>query len=108
VQASLAAGDLTGDGVPELVIGLEATRMDDSGDLQFDPKGQAGAVLVIDREGNTLVQRAFKEQVNLVFVGVPTKPGEPAFVTVVTDQRVQKLKLDLNAKAGGAKKEITP
>lgn len=74
VQAMVASGDLTGDGQPEIVVGMSATGYGEDSRLDFSEENRAGALIVLSRDGERLAQRA-TDAIDFLFVGQPTKSG---------------------------------
>jgi thiol-disulfide isomerase/thioredoxin len=98
VQSCVAAGDLTGDQEPEMVVGLSATRSRGPGaGLEFGAGNQAGAIIVLSSDGKVVSQRATK-QVDLVFVGRPTEPGKPGPLLVSIAGRLHRVNLKAEAR----------
>jgi cytochrome c biogenesis protein CcmG/thiol:disulfide interchange protein DsbE len=91
VQCCVAAGDLTGDGEPEMVAGLSAIRHGGASGLQFGAGNQAGSVIVLSKDGKRLSQRSVADGVDLLFVGKPKEKGKPANLLVASKGRLQRL-----------------
>ncbi len=94
-QAGVAAGDLDGDGVPEMVVGIGAIRSNEDSGLEFGPGNETGLLIVLDAEGNPLAQRAM-DQVDFVHVGVPDgTEGGRGVIVIGVNGRLRRVNLEL-------------
>lgn len=90
----VAAADLTGDGVPEIVLGISTFKMKRTAENEYMHDQPSASLAILDWEGNLLAQRRVGNHIQLLIVGEPGSPGEPAQILVGTDQRVRRFTFD--------------
>jgi peroxiredoxin len=80
VNANLAVGDLTGDGVPEFVAGVTVAKMRKMGENSWTTENQRGYLLVLDAQGAPLVCKRMGQNAEYVAVAEPDSAGKRAIL----------------------------
>jgi hypothetical protein len=80
VNASVAAGDLTGDGVPEFVVGLAVSKMRKMSENSWTSDNPRGYLVVLDAKGVPLACKRIGQSVEYVAVAQPDAGGKRAIL----------------------------
>ncbi len=95
-DATIAAGDLTGDGAPEMVVGLNTFKMQRQGSNNWSHGRQRGYLLVFDEQGNRLCQRRLGRRLDFVSVMPAVQDGQGPAVICGGDSELRTYRLDLS------------
>lgn len=81
-----AAADLTGDGVPEIVLGITTFKMRKTGSNTYMHEQQSASLAILDWSGNLLAQRRVGQSINFLMICDPASPNDPRHILVGADR----------------------
>ncbi len=99
----LAAGDLNGDGKPEIVIALTHYKRVPMGDRSFSLVDQKANLIILDSAGTQLARRLVGTRVDTLAIAAPTDRTKPAAILCFGDQGLQRFTFDLEAASSQAR-----